>query len=100
MTTHEAIEKLKNMRLYMQITDKGNELQFSQTDYEANELAIQALEKQIPNHPKMRHLKKFDGYNDGWCPSCGSYIEEVSFDIHFCQKCGQRLNWNAEDDYR
>lgn len=61
MTTHEAIEKLKNMRLYMQITDEGNDSKFSQTDYEANELAIQALEKQVSKHPKMRHLKKFDG---------------------------------------
>ena len=48
MTESEAIEKLKNMRLYMQIEDKNNDCKFTEDDYKANEMAIQALEKQIP----------------------------------------------------
>lgn len=47
MTIDEAIEKLKNMRLYMQIEDKNNDCKFTEDDYKANEMAIQALEKQI-----------------------------------------------------
>ena len=47
MTESEAIEKLKNMRLYMQIEDENNDCKFTEDDYKANEMAIQALEKQI-----------------------------------------------------
>ena len=46
MTASEAIEKLKNMRLYMQIEDKNNDCKFTEDDYKANEMAINALEKQ------------------------------------------------------
>ena len=48
MTENEAIEKLKNMRLFMQITDENNDCKFTEDDYKANDMAIQALEKQIP----------------------------------------------------
>ena len=44
MTESEAIEKLKNMRLFMQIEDKNNGCKFTEDDYKANEMAIQALE--------------------------------------------------------
>ena len=46
MTESEAIEKMKNMRLYMQIEDENNDCKFTEDDYKANEMAIQALEKQ------------------------------------------------------
>ena len=45
MTESEAIEKLKNMRLFMQIDDKNNGCKFTEDDYKANEMAIQALEE-------------------------------------------------------
>ena len=48
MTESEAVEKPKNMRLFMQITDKNSEHKFAEDDYKANDMAIQALEKQIP----------------------------------------------------
>ena len=51
MKESEAIEKLKNMRLYMQIEDESNDCKFTEDDYKANEMAIQALEKQIPKKP-------------------------------------------------
>lgn len=45
MTESEAVEKLKNMRLFMQIEDENNDCKFTEDDYKANEMAIQALEK-------------------------------------------------------
>ena len=45
MTESEAIEKMKNMRLFMQIEDKNNDCKFTEDDYKANEMAIQALEE-------------------------------------------------------
>lgn len=61
MTESEAIEKLKNMRLYMQIEDENNDCKFTEDDYKANEIAIQALEKQI-------EMKKYCDEND--CSDC------------------------------
>ena len=46
MTGSEAVEKLKNMRLFMQIEDENNDCKFTEDDYKANEMAINALEKQ------------------------------------------------------
>lgn len=45
MTENEAIDKLKNMRLFMQIEDNKNECKFAENDYLANKMAIQALEE-------------------------------------------------------
>ena len=45
MTESEAIEKLKNLRLFMQIEDEKNECKFTEDDYKAIDMAIQALEK-------------------------------------------------------
>lgn len=45
MTENEAIDKLKNMRLFMQIEDNKNECKFTEDDYAANKMAIQALEE-------------------------------------------------------
>lgn len=53
MVENEAIEKLKNMRLFMQIEDKSNDCKFTEDDYKANKIAIQALEKQISKKVKI-----------------------------------------------
>lgn len=45
MKENEAIDKLKNMRLFMQIEDDNNECKFTEDDYTANEVAIKSLEE-------------------------------------------------------
>lgn len=103
MTENEAIEKLKNMRLYMQITDKNNDCKFTEDDYKANETAIQALEKQIPKKPIFNHNLS-DTLSVFHC-ECGNAIK-VSHDIgimnnnnapNYCSKCGCRLDWSDEE---
>ena len=103
MTESEAIEKLKNMRLYMQIEDKNNDCKFTEDDYKANEMAIQALEKQTTKKPIF-------GYNLSDTLSvfhceCGNAIK-VSHDIgimnnnnapNYCSHCGCRLDWSDEE---
>lgn len=39
MAEREAVEKLKNMRLFMQLEDNKNECKFTEDDYKANEMA-------------------------------------------------------------
>ena len=103
MKENEAIEKLKNMRLYMQITDKNNDCKFTEDDYKANEMAIQALEKQIPMKPIFNHNLS-DTLSLFHC-ECGNAIK-VSHDIgimnnnnapNYCSNCGCRLDWSDEE---
>ena len=73
MEESEAIEKLKNMRLYMQIEDKNNDCKFTEDDYKANEMAIQALEKQ----EKIKDLlDSCTAYPDDMC-DCLVEIEKI-----------------------
>lgn len=91
MTESEAIEKLKNMRLFMQIEDKNNGCKFTEDDYKANEMAIQALEKQMPKKPKERDCIGFDTLA---CPECkmALYLYEP-----YCDNCGQKIDWSDEE---
>ena len=102
MTESEAIEKLKNMRLYMQIEDKNNDCKFTEDDYKANEMAIQALEKQIPKKPIMKQY--FEDLEDEYlcCPTCGEILtdripdDNKTFYFH-CMNCGQKFDWSDEE---
>lgn len=70
---------------------------------DACRLAIEALEKQVPNKPDYEG----DGYADGelvydtWiCPRCGRRYEVDYDDYRFCPNCGQAIkqdiDWSDE----
>ena len=92
MTDSEAVEKLKNMRLFMQIEDENNDCKFTEDDYKANEMAINALEKQMPKKPKERDCIGFDTLV---CPKCkmALYLYEP-----YCDNCGQKIDWSDDND--
>jgi hypothetical protein len=88
MTKEEAIKRIKD---HIQVHKIG--------DYphiylrESLDMAIEALEKQIPKQPIE------DGYYDEpcVCPNCGStVINEADNDYNFdhCYYCGQALCWD------
>ena len=108
MEESEAIEKLKNMRLYMQIEDKNNDCKFTEDDYKANEMAIQALEKQIPKKPNKTIDSSWGTQKEAHtCPVCDYYLTEVHFiapqkiesnkKITYCETCGQAIDWSDEE---
>lgn len=54
------------------------------------DMAIEALEKQIPLEPESGTDGGFD-----WYCKCGNYISDEKMPhINYCLKCGQKLNWN------
>ena len=73
MTESEAI-KILQRDLQIQLENKA-----LQDGIEAIQIAIQALEKQIP--------RKRDSYN---CPVCSHYFEDGEC-FTYCPECGQRL---------
>lgn len=66
---------------------------------EGLDMAIEALEKQIPEMPNYEG----DGYADGFlvydtwiCPRCGRYYEDdCNDDYRYCPQCGQRIDWSS-----
>jgi hypothetical protein len=97
------------------------EPQISRDAYEALELAIEALEKQIPKPPKMgyafpekiRAVMTFRGDNEraeaktDCCPACGrplgtsKFVQSqtgMRFGDPYCKRCGQAIDWGVIAD--
>ena len=68
---------------------------------EAFNMAINALEKQIPKKPTPIDYKKYmDVVNNAislkggfWCPNCKCVVKSGTY----CNLCGQRLDWSDEE---
>ena len=98
MTESEAI-KILQRDLQIQLENKA-----LPDGIEAIQIAIQALEKQIPKKPRKTDsyrgiLKRVHAYV---CPTCGNaclekYMNERQ-DTMFCWNCGQKLDWEDDDD--
>ena len=100
MTESEAINELHEIR------PRGGII--PQKRAEALDVAIQALEKQIPKKPNK-------AIDSSWgvkkevhtCPVCDYYLTEVHFiepqkiesnkKITYCETCGQAIDWSDEE---
>ena len=91
MTESEAIEELK-----YDCNELGKAIPCDTSwgcSFEnAYEMAIQALEKQIPMKPKERDCIGFDTLA---CPECkmALYLYEP-----YCDNCGQAIDWSDDND--
>ena len=95
MTESEAIKELHGIR------PRGGII--PQKRAEGIDVAINALEKQIPKKPRKTDsyrgvLKRVYAYV---CPTCGNvclekYMNERQ-NIMFCWDCGQKLDWSDEE---
>ena len=90
MTDQEAIERLKCMRAFMEIEDKKNACKFLNEDYEANKIAIEALEKQIPH----KFSRKCVTSRVPICGKCDGIIDLLQGELNYCPNCGQKVDWS------
>lgn len=58
-------------------------------DGEEMDIAINALEKQIPKKPFIHGIEKYRAT----CPNCNKWLETHSSKI-FCPYCGQMIDWS------
>lgn len=63
---------------------------------EASELAIQALEKQIPKKPVKSEKQVVRYVNTYYCPICNLGITGTNI-AKWCYHCGQKLDWSDEE---
>lgn len=98
MTENEAIREVRFNMSTIGLSDKA-----AKRVDEARNVAIQALEKQIPKKPIFNHNLS-DTLSLFHC-ECGNAIK-VSHDIgimnnnnapNYCSKCGCRLDWSDEE---
>lgn len=93
MTEQKAIERIRyRIDTASEIVGNGEE----GNAFEDMEVAIKALEKQIPTKPTLEG----DGYADGhliydtWiCPNCGKDYEVDYEEYDYCPNCGQHIDW-------
>ena len=85
MTYQEAIEALKLIN-----TSRVQPFYDWEEMSEVRDIAIEALEKQIPKKPLKSD--KTIRYFEVWeCPICG--FEWCGRVVDYCFKCGQAINW-------
>ena len=89
MTAEEAIKKVRRV--------KG--IYAYESDYEAFDVAIKALEKQIPKKAVGEH------YAHMRCPLCNHRIPSGQGSSsrrrdNWCNYCGQAIDWSEKDDER
>ena len=95
MTESEAI---KEIRFNMSTIGLSNEA--AKRVVEARDMAINALEKQIPKKPTPIDYEKYmDTVKNAlflkgtyWCPNCNHVVKCGTY----CSDCGQKLDWSNE----
>ena len=88
MKIEKAIETLKDMRSIF------GERSHNQYSLPALDLAISALEKQIPKKPKQyTDIFKMTYY---FCPIC-EYVRIIGNQKR-CDVCGQKIDWEVENE--
>ena len=101
MTNKEAIEQLRER---LAITDYRQQIP---EYYEAIELAVEALEKQMPKKPNYVPDDDTCVYYHWECPECGNYYSYsirktfgvlYNNSVSYCSRCGQALNWSDDND--
>ena len=100
MTPEEAINCIKDVLGSDYHYDETLGYQLTSDDFEWLELAIEALEKQIPKKPKKYSDIGAVGelrYTLYKCPNCG--VKNINDDIYYkhCPSCGQALKWGEEE---
>lgn len=97
MTAKEAIHKIKEHNRIHNLNER-NAVFITR----AFNMAIKALEKQLPKKPDIYG----DGYDDDGniiydtydCPNCQKSYEIEYEEYDYCPNCGQALNWSDDND--
>ena len=88
----KVIETLKDMKGVF--GNRGHE----QYSLLALDLAISALEKQIPKRP-IYHEETEEDYEYHECPNCEDIFDASTtlLKYKYCPECGQLLDWRVEE---
>ena len=102
MTSKEALDKIKHIDIdgrYPYPNFLKDDVRYKES-IEVIEKRLNELEKR--DTPMKPLIDKLDLWAEHKCPVCESTVWEVHVhkDENFCSNCGQRLDWEEENDYR
>lgn len=89
MTIEEAIKLLEIQKPVMGCKEYKKPLMT------AYDMAIAAMEKQIPKKPFQD--KDIYGTKYLLCRECSKILSFVGFVARYCPDCGQKIDWSGED---
>lgn len=103
MTESKAIKEVRFNMSTIGLSDKA-----AKRVVEARDVAIKALEKQIPKKPNKAIDSSWGVKKEAHtCPVCDYYLTEVHFiapqkiesnkKITYCETCGQAIDWSDEE---
>lgn len=103
MTINEAIQKLNGINLVRKW------MMYEANEVEALDMAIEALQKQMPRKlvvkdQIIRHEYydevETEHYKQAYCPICKRSLGKIDFVIgqEYCQYCGQKLIWGEQEE--
>lgn len=85
MTENEVIKEVRFNMSEIGLNDEA-----AKRVSEAKNIAVQALEKQIPKKPDFTEDKEF-----ALCPCCNG--KGLFNKQKYCDNCGQKLDWSDEE---
>lgn len=85
MTENEVIKEVRFNMSEIGLNDEA-----AKRVSEAKNIAVQALEKQIPKKPDFTEDKEF-----ALCPCCNG--KGLLNKQKYCDNCGQKLDWSDEE---
>ena len=98
MTPKEAIEILMSDEKLAEIEYYGGfegQKKVAKLYSEAFDMAIEALEKQIPKKP-LNQSEEYDRTYGNY-PCCGEIVVDYPDDFRVCSNCRQKLDWGNEE---
>lgn len=90
MSPEEAIRRIKN---HNEVHSR-KEKHFAVHITEALNMAVEALEKQIPKKTTKRQYVPNGTLVYGHCPNCNSFSKNF---FNYCRNCGQALDWSGTE---
>lgn len=115
MTPEEAIKSIDEILNTTLNYDESIDYELTSCDFDWLETAKKALEKQIPKKPIDEFSTHAIYDNDGnyldqlniftfKCPACNNILAsgEISItdcvEIHYCEHCGQAIDWSENNE--
>lgn len=94
MTIEEAVNELDELTMYVEHTFTE---EHKCKSFEDLQMAIKALEKQIPKEPSQ--LLKNTDYFHWECPICHMSYGMATQKVKYCYNCGQAIKWEQGEEY-
>ena len=94
-------DRIKNALVNVSLLAQNSEYYNADRDLKDIELIESIVMKSIPEKPEYESDGDWNGepvYDTWICPNCGKHYEVECDHYDFCPDCGQRIDWDMEEE--